>query len=381
MNSHGWRFAAGDETGLEEFMERMPTSAGLDGVVAAETAISDVDGASGELILRGITLDEAVRTMDFETVTALLWRGLDPTLRSADAVRRGLGEARRRAYERLAHLRPATHGLSPVDGLRLLLSGLSDDEALPHHVLAVGAMPVFVAALGRMSGGADPIAPDPSRGHAADFLRMLQGVPAPEAAVRALDTYLVAVSDHGLNASTFAARVIASTGAGVFSAIVGAICALKGPLHGGAPGPVLDMLDEIDGPAAIVPWAEAKLAAGERLMGFGHRVYRVRDPRADVLRGAVRGLSGRRLGFAEQVEAKAVEVLARHKPDRVLQTNVEFYTALLLEAVGLPRRLFTPVFAIGRAAGWTAHILEQQQTGRLVRPQSRYVGPRPDVAA
>ena len=147
-------------------MERMPISAGLDGVVAAETAISNVDGASGELILRGITLDDAVRTMDFETVTALLWRGLDPTLRSVDAVRRGLGEARGRAFERLADLRPATHGLSAVEGLRLLLSGLSDDEALPHHVLAVGAMPVFVAALGRMSGGADPIAPDPSRGHA-----------------------------------------------------------------------------------------------------------------------------------------------------------------------------------------------------------------------
>ena len=291
-----------------------------------------------------------------------------------------------RAFRRLHHLLPAAAApddgrLSPVEALRLLLSGLSDDEDIPHHVLAVAAMPVFVAALARSANGADAIPPDPENGHAADFLRMMGGMTAPAESARALDTYLVSVADHGLNASTFAARVIASTRAGVFSAVVGALCALKGPLHGGAPGPVLDMLDEIGHPAAIAPWLNARLAAGERLMGFGHRVYRVRDPRADVLKDAVGRLSGGRIAFAEQVEAQALAALAEHKPGRSLQTNVEFYTALLLDAVGLPPALFTPVFAIGRVAGWTAHILEQQQTGRLVRPESRYVGPAPEIAA
>lgn len=367
-------------------MARTPKSAGLDGVVAAETAISDVDGASGQLVLRGVTLDDAARTMDFEAVVALLWRDLDPALDDPDTVRQRLGEARLRAFQRLRYLLPAVAGrdcggLSPVEALRLLLSGLSDDEGMPHHLLAVAAMPVYVAALGRAIDGADVVPPDPDLGHAADFLRMTAGAPPTIAAARALDTYLVAVADHGLNASTFAARVIASTRAGVFSAVVGALCALKGPLHGGAPGPVLDMLDDIGHPAAIAPWLSAKLAAGERLMGFGHRVYRVRDPRADVLKDAVGRLSGGRIAFAEQVEAQALSALADYKPGRSLQTNVEFYTALLLDAVGLPAALFTPVFAIGRVAGWTAHILEQQQTGRLVRPESRYVGPRPEIAA
>ena len=362
-------------------MASTPTSAGLDGVIAAETAISSVDGAAGQLILRGITLDSAARTFDFEAAAALLWRDLDQDLCDPDTVRTRLGAARLRAFERLAPLMSAAQGLPPVDGLRLLLSGLSDGEALPHHLLAVAAMPVAVAALGRAAQGGDAILPDPDAGHAADFLRMLSGdAPARDAAA-ALDTYLVTVADHGLNASTFAARVVASTRAGVFSSVVGALCALKGPLHGGAPGPVLDMLDEIGGPEEIDGWLAAKLAAGERLMGFGHRIYRVRDPRADVLKAAVRRLSGDRLAFAEQVEARALAALARHKTGRSLQTNVEFYTALLLDAVGLPRSLFTPVFAIGRVAGWTAHILEQQQTGRIIRPRSRYVGPVPDMAA
>ncbi len=362
-------------------MRKMPNSTGLEGVVAAETAISDVDGTSGQLILRGVSLDEAAGTMDFEAVVALLWRDLDTALDDPKTVRAGLGKARMRAFQRLRHLLPAAAGLSQVEALRLMLSGLSDDEDIPHHLLAVAAMPVFVAGLARSGAGADPIPPDPDSGHAADFLRMVGGAPAPAAAAKALDTYLVSVADHGLNASTFTARVIASTRAGVFSAVVGALCALKGPLHGGAPGPVLDMLDDIGHPAAIEPWLAAKLAAGERLMGFGHRVYRVRDPRADVLKGAVRNLSGGRIAFAEQVEAHALAALAKHKPGRSLKTNVEFYTALLLDAVGLPVALFTPVFAIGRVAGWTAHILEQQQTGRLVRPESHYIGPRPEIAA
>ena len=217
-------------------------------------------------------------------------------------------------------------------------------------------------------------------GQAADFLHMMRGEDAPAAHVRALETYLVTVADHGLNASTFTARVIASTRAGLLSSVVGALSALKGPLHGGAPGPVLDMLDAIGGFDEIRPWLREALARDERLMGFGHRVYRVRDPRADVLKATASALrvGSNRIRFAEAVEAEAIALLARHRPGRRLDTNVEFYTALVLETLGIPRDSFTNVFAMGRVAGWTAHVLEQERIDRLIRPQSRYVGPEPD---
>jgi len=212
---------------------------------------------------------------------------------------------------------------------------------------------------------------------------MLRGTPASPAEVAALDAYITTVSDHGLNASIFTARVVASTQVGVGPSVVAALAALQGPLHGGAPGPVLDMLDEIGDRANIGPWLEARLVAGERLMGFGHRVYKVRDPRADVLKGVVRTLSrdAGRLAFAEEVEREAIAILARVKPGRRLDTNVEFYTALLLEALGIPRSAFTAIFAVGRVVGWVAHALEQARDGRLIRPLSRYVGPEPAEAA
>ena len=198
---------------------------------------------------------------------------------------------------------------------------------------------------------------------------------------------LVTVADHGLNASTFAARVVASTQAGLTSSVLAALSALKGPLHGGAPGPVLDMLDGIGVPDNADAWLGAALDGGERLMGFGHRVYRVRDPRADALKGAVRMLAASgaidpaRLALAEAVEEAALKQLRLRKPGRALDTNVEFYTALLLEALGFPREAFTAVFAMWRVAGWVAHAKEQALNGRLIRPMSVYVGPRPRVAA
>jgi citrate synthase len=242
---------------------------------------------------------------------------------------------------------------------------------------------VFLAALLRRKEGKTAVAPDPSLATAADLLRMLRGTPASAVEVAALDAYLTTMTDHGFNASTFTARVVASTQVGVGPSVVAALAALEGPLHGGAPGPVLDMLDEIGGRENIRPWLEAKLVAGERLMGFGHRVYKVRDPRADVLKGAVKTLSrdAGRLAFAEEVEAAAIAILARVKPGRRLDTNVEFYTALLLEALAIPRAAFTAVFAVGRTAGWVAHALEQARDGRLIRPLSRYVGPVPAAAA
>jgi citrate synthase len=353
---------------------------GLDDVVVAETVLSHVDGAAGRLVVRGHALED-IAGRSFEAVLALLWNGLAAPPPSAEEdVRAALGAARLVAFERVAPVIAAADQLSAVEALRLLLATLADTHTTPHHVLAVAAVPVFVAAVARQHEGLASIAPDASIGQAADFLRMLRGDSAPAAHVRALETYLVTVADHGLNASTFAARVIASTRAGLLSSVVGAFCALKGPLHGGAPGPVLDMLDAIGSFENIRPWLKRALAREERLMGFGHRVYRVRDPRADVLKVTASTLRGgeNRIRFAEAVEAEALALLAQHRPGRRLDTNVEFYTALVLEALGIPRDSFTNVFAMGRMAGWTAHVLEQERIDRLIRPQSRYVGPQPE---
>lgn len=350
-------------------------SAGLDGVVAAETVLSHVDGLAGRLVLRGLPVEQAATLLDFEEVTALLWRGFHPLGGDADAIRSALGAARVALTSRLLALLPATAGLTDVEALRLMLSGLPDGDAAQDAIMVMAAVPVFIAARYRHARGLAPVAPSAERGQAADFLAMLSGAAVDPAQARALDTYLVTVSDHGLNASTFTARIVASTRAGVVSSVVAALCALKGPLHGGAPGPVLDMLDAIGTASAAADWIAGELNAGHRLMGFGHRIYRVRDPRAEVLKKAVSHLSSPRIALAEQVEAAALGALSRHRPDRPLQTNVEFYTALLLDAVGLDRSLFTPAFALGRMAGWTAHVMEQEATGRLMRPASRYIGP------
>ena len=352
---------------------------GLDEVVVAETVLSHVDGAGGRLVVRGHELED-LAGRSFEAVLALLWEGLTAQSPSSEQeIRAALGGARLAAFERVAPVIAATDRLSAVEALRLLLSTLADADSTPHHVLAVAAVPVFVAAIARRRDRRDAIAPDAGLGHAADFLRMLRGKDAPADHVRALETYLVSVADHGLNASTFTARVIASTRAGLLSSVVGALCALKGPLHGGAPGPVLDMLDAIGSFENIRPWLKNALAREERLMGFGHRVYRVRDPRADVLKQTASELRGgeNRIRFAEAVESEALALLNRHRPGRRLDTNVEFYTALVLEALLIPRDSFTNIFAMGRMAGWTAHVLEQERIDRLIRPQSRYIGPEP----
>jgi citrate synthase len=290
-------------------------------------------------------------------------------------------------FRETAALDAGIKGLSPIEAVRALTARLHDGDDLATALRLVAAPAVFTPAVTRARQGLAPIAPDPALGHAADILRMIKGRPATAAEAAGLDAYLVTVSDHGLNASTFAARVIASTRAGLTSAVLGGVSALKGPLHGGAPGPVIDMLDEIGRPENARAWIEAALDRGDRLMGFGHRVYRVRDPRADALKKAVtvlgegsNALPGR-LEFAEAVESAALEVLKARKPARSLQTNVEFYTALLLEALAFPPEAFTCVFAMGRVAGWIAHAREQLAGGRLIRPQSRYVGPAPRFAA
>jgi citrate synthase len=273
--------------------------------------------------------------------------------------------------------------LTPIEALRVGLALLPDDDPVPVHLRVCGALPVLLAALLRNAAADAPVAPDPALGTAADLLRMLRGAPAADAHVRALDTYLATVADHGFNASTFTARVIASTHAGLVSSVIGGLCALKGPLHGGAPGPVLDMLDEIGTVPNIGPWLEKAIGSGVRLPGFGHRIYKVRDPRADVLKAVVRelGPTSGRLAFAGEVERQVLATLRRLKPGRRLDTNVEFYTALVLEAVGMPRAAFTPLFGVARAVGWCAHVFEQERGGRIIRPLSRYVGPLPRQAA
>jgi citrate synthase len=365
-------------TDLQEIFAMNDASEGLDGVVAAVTKLSQVDGHAGRLIVRGRDIEELAADYDFAHMAALLWGGLAPGQAHGPDIRRQLGQARLRAAEMLAKLLPAASGLTPIEGLRAGFALYGDLDC--NHVDLCAAVPVFTAALWRRAQGQAPVVPNPEFGQAADFLAMLTGQNPDPAAAQALETYLVTVADHGLNASTFTARVVASTRAGMVSSVVAALCALKGPLHGGAPGPVLDMLDEIGDPDGVQPWLEAQFAVGARLMGFGHRVYRTRDPRADVLKGVVGGLRGgaNRIALAEAVEAAILRQLAERYPDRRLDTNVEFYTALVLEAVGLPRELFTLAFAMGRVLGWTAHVFEQEQSGRIIRPASRYTGPLPD---
>ncbi|MGN8545799.1 citrate synthase/methylcitrate synthase [Bradyrhizobium sp. 13971] len=352
---------------------------GLDGVPAAETVLSHVDGERGELIIAGEHVADLAGKSSFEGVTARLWNGATGKSLSEANVRASLGAARERAFARLPDLLPATRGTSIVDGFRAAIAGLRAESGLEHEATIVGAFPVIAGALVQHAKGHDPIAPDPNAGHAADTLRMLLGRKPEPREVAALDAYLVTVCDHGMNASTFTTRVIASTQADLFAAITGGYCALTGPLHGGAPEPVLEMLDAIGTRERIKPWVDGALAHGERLMGFGHRVYRVRDPRADVLKVAIERLeaSGADLPFAAEVEAYIREALRKKNPERPLETNVEFFTAILLDGLEIPRQAFTPIFATARAAGWTAHALEQRRTGRLIRPSSSYVGAVP----
>jgi len=360
-------------------------SDGLEGVIAAETVLSEVDGEAGRLIICGYSLDELAGRARYEDVIRILWAGFFRELPLE--VQPALGAARVEVFAEVAALDTGLLDRTPIEGMRALTARLADGDELEVALRLTAAPAVFTAAMVRAQAGEAPVRPDPTLSHAADMLRMLRGKPASAAEVAALDTYLVTVSDHGLNASTFAARVIASTRAGLASAVLGGISALKGPLHGGAPGPIIDMLDAIGTPANARPWIEAALERGDRLMGFGHRVYRVRDPRADALKKAVKRLTEGsnimpgRLAFAEAVEASVLAILREKKPNRPLDTNVEFYTALLLEALDFPPSAFTCVFATGRVAGWIAHAREQLAGGRLIRPQSRYVGPMPREAA
>lgn len=336
-------------------------ASGLDGVIAAETALSHVDGLRGELVIAGDYIDALAFAASFEELAARLWSLADGQPRDAKVIAGQIGEARERTFARLPRLLAAARELPIGAGIRAATAALGPEPDLPAEIVLTGAMPVIVAALMRAQTHHAAVPPDRTRSHAADLLYMLRDGPASSREVRALNAYLVTVSDHGMNASTFAGRVIASTGADLFMAVTGAYCALTGPLHGGAPEPVLAMLNAIGKAENIAPWIDGALSRGERLMGFGHRVYRVRDPRADVLKEAIQGLGGANLSFAAQVEAYARAALAKRYPQRPLDTNVEFYTAILLDTLQIPRQAFTGLFACARMAGWIGHALEQDR--------------------
>ncbi len=361
---------------------------GLEGVVAAETRLSSVDGQKGELIIAGFPVEELASHASFEETSYLLWYDHLPTQPELTSFKQALAAQRALPAATLQLLEAvAAHKLPAMDALRIAAGtlDLDLDRALStidqQAQILTARIPTVVAAYWQLRQGKAPIAPKAELDHAANYLYMLTGETPSAARVRGMETYLNTVSDHGLNASTFAARVIIATKSDLTSAIVGAIGALKGPLHGGAPGPALDMVFEIGDASRAEPFLRAKLEKGDRLMGFGHRVYKVRDPRADVLSAAAEKMfqadgDMALYTLAKQVESTALKLLEEYKPGRNLQTNVEFFTALLLHGLGLETDLFTPTFAAGRVAGWIGHCFEQTRTGRLIRPQSVYIGER-----
>ncbi|WP_232685971.1 citrate synthase [Halobacterium zhouii] len=358
---------------------------GLEGVTVAETRLSRVDGEAGELVIGGFPLEELAPSATYEETLFLLYEDRLPDADELASFRKRLASHREAPPEAIdAVTAAADRGLPPMDAVRMGVAAASlarDGDETPEtdSLLAVAQLPTVAAAYWRARNDEAPVEPRSDLRHAANYLHMLDGAEPDEERVRGLETYLNSVVDHGLNASTFTARTIVATESDVISAVTGAVGALKGPLHGGAPGPVLDMLHDVidaDDPADLV---HEKLDAGERLMGFGHRVYQVRDPRAAVLEAAAeRFYEGREqsafFDAAREFEDVAVDVLAEHRPDLTLETNVEFYTAVLLNGVGIPRDLFTPTFAVARAGGWTAHCREQLEDNRIIRPRASYVG-------
>lgn len=362
-------------------------SPGLEGVVVADTALGDVRGGEGFYHYRQYSAVDLAARRTFEEVWQLLMDGALPDPAGAAAFAATVAPLRHLPTG-LADLLPslASQG-SPLDVLQTAVSALGpllgwrplhdiDGSELRRQALRLGSVvPTILAATHRLRLGLDPVPPREDLSHAANYLWMLLGHEAPADHVRAIEQYLVLTIDHGFNASTFTARVIASTGASLSAAVTGAVGALSGPLHGGAPSRALDMLDAIASPERAEPWIRQAVARGDRIMGFGHRVYRTDDPRSVFLRDVARHLGGPLVDFAEQVERTAVDVLAELKPGRQLYTNVEFFAGVLMHTCGIPRDMFTPTFAASRTVGWTAHVLEQAAANRLIRPSARYVGP------
>jgi citrate synthase len=368
---------------------------GLAGVVVTDTEIGDVRGLEGFYHYRQYSAVELARTRGFEDVWHLLVDGELP-----DAARRAAfaaeTAAQRRVPDEVREVLPAIAAASgrsgPLAGMRTALSllgaakgfrpvyDIDADERRRDTLAAAAAVPTLLTALHRLGRGLEPVEPRDDLSFAANYLYMLTGSEPDARRARAIEQYLISTIDHGFNASTFTARVIASTGADVAACLVGAVGALSGPLHGGAPSRALDTLDAIGTPDRIDPWIRERVLAGDRIMGFGHAVYRTEDPRSRMLREVARSFGGPRVEFAVEVERRVEAILAELKPGRELHTNVEFYAGVVMELCGLPREMFTPTFAAARVVGWSANILEQAQDRKIIRPAARYVGPGAPVA-
>ncbi|MFD5080076.1 citrate synthase [Streptomyces sp. NPDC058371] len=363
---------------------------GLAGVVVTDTALGDVRGLEGFYHYRQYSAVELAQSRGFEDVWHLFVHGELP-----DAAQRTAFTARTAALRRLPdEVRAALPGIAaasgrsgPLAGMRTALSLLgaalgfrpvydvSADRRRADTLAASAAVPTLLTALYRLGQGLDPVEPRDDLSYAANYLYMLTGSEPEQARARAIEQYLISTIDHGFNASTFTARVIASTGADVAAGLVGAVGALSGPLHGGAPSRALDTLDAIGTRDRIEPWIRERVLAGDRIMGFGHPVYRTEDPRSRMLRDIAEQFGGPLVDLAVEVESRVEAILAELKPGRELHTNVEFYAGVVMELCGLPREMFTPTFAAARVVGWSANILEQAQDSKIIRPAARYVGP------
>jgi len=356
-------------------------SKGLDDVSIGESRISWVGGETGDLVYRGFDIRTLVPGVPYESVAHLLLFGDPPDRDPSPEVVAGLHDARTvpPGIERVVDALPPT--LPPLEALRTILSALGDGSfgyppTLEEGYRLIARTPVLLARYVRRASGRAPVAADPTLGHAANYLWMLTGARPGLRPIAALEGYLDLLADHGMNASTFALRVAISTQSDLISAATAALGTLKGPIHGGAPSRVSAMLDEIGTPERAAGWIADRLARREVLYGFGHRVYKAEDPRGLLLHEIAKGIADpRRLELAEVVERVALEALRAAKPNARLYTNVEYYSAVVLEAIGLPPALFTPTFAVARTVGWTAHAIEQATDNRLLRPDLTYIGP------
>lgn len=375
---------AAPDTTVEAEMIAPP---GLKNLVVADTTIGSVRGAEGFFHYRDHDAVEVARHQTFEGAAHLLIDGSLPEGSEESAFRSELAGARRvdpRVFEALGPF--VGPDWTPMAGLRSALAltvddtptiDLSPEERRAIAINAAGSVPTILAGLHRIGLGLSPLEADPGLGHTSDYVRMVTGAtPSPRNA-RAVETYLLLTADHGFNASTFTTRVVTSTGAGVGSALSSAVAALSGPLHGGAPSRVLDMLDDIGEPSNTERWAAAQLDSGAKLMGFGHAVYRADDPRSLLLREVAVGLGGEIVERAMEIEERMLRFLADWKPDATIVTNVEYYAAVVMHLAGIPQEMFTPTFTTSRAIGWVAHLLEQAANNKIMRPKARYVGPEP----
>lgn len=368
--------------------------AGLRNVVVTETRLGDVRGDEGFYHYRQYSAIELARSKSVEDVWFLLFEGRlpDPAERAAFVAElASLRELPPEVRAVLPAVAAAGSSFNPLAGLRTALSLLAAARGLrplwdvdatqrkADAMLVCAVTPTILAALYRLRSGLEPMQPRTDLGAAAHWLYLVTGEVPDDAKVRAIEHYLISTIDHGFNASTFTARVIASTGADVVASVAGAIGAFSGPLHGGAPDRALASLDEIGTPDRIDEWVRAKVSSGDRIMGFGHAVYRTEDPRSLMLRDIAVELGGDLVDFATTVERRIVEVLAELKPGRNLYANVEFYAGVVMSLCGLPREMFTPTFAVSRVIGWSANILEQAGTSKIIRPSARYVGEAPPV--